>query len=159
MGSGHTYKYPWVTVVVSVPYCRLMRPAGPVHFRRIASSCMIKKALLKAAGAQRKEYNMGDAIITTHFEVVDNVGGENYIYRIPDCQMFRLHKGDELHLRRYSGPGYLFNFREWWTVEVVDEPPLEINWSRSDPDHTAYDVGSVITRQIVHVKVKSHEHV
>jgi len=98
-------------------------------------------------------------VFWTRFTVDDNKGGDNYIYRIPDCTMPRLFKGDNISLHLYRR-GQLYSDLEVWVVEVVRDPELTINWSDPVDKHKdAYDVESVYTMQKVHVKVLSHKYV
>lgn len=90
----------------------------------------------------------------------NNTEGEDlYIYRIPECYLPRLHKGDKLVLHKYLR-GYPHNNLETWCVEVVYDPEFVISWSDPPEEHKgayAYDADSVFTEQVVKVKVVYHK--
>lgn len=97
--------------------------------------------------------------IMTKFIINKPEDNEFYIYRIPECSMFRLHKGDIITLRRYKR-GLPSNDLEVWHARVACEPSLQINWSdAADTSRDAYDVSSVIPIQLVTVDIIKHKFV
>jgi len=100
---------------------------------------------------------VAEKLMRTSFIVDDHSDEELYIYRVPECQMCRLHKGDAIRLRKYT-KGYPFNDLERWEAVVTEEPTFDLNWSdHADPGRFAYDGDSVIPVQVVRIEIKSHK--
>ncbi len=100
---------------------------------------------------------MSAKTMTTRFLHINTQGEELYIYRIPECDMCRLHKGDIINLRRYKR-GNPSDTREAWQAVVVREPTFEIGWSDPvDAGKDAYDIDSIIPVQVVCVEIKTHQ--
>ncbi len=95
----------------------------------------------------------------TRFSIKKPKNDDFYIYLIPRCDMFRLHKGDAIRLHKYAR-GHPSNEREVWVAVVTEEPVLDVGWSDPyDRSRDAYDPDSVIPTQWVTVEITSHKYV
>jgi len=94
-------------------------------------------------------------MLTKFAEMVKEENLDKYLYRMPDCDLPRMMKGDIIYFRRYKGSGIqsIANVRETWKVIVVEEPIITEFFAREHPDESAYDDGTVIPLQTVVVKI------